>query len=133
MAIVFISPRKKQQMFFWGIALSLIVFLAIISLIVFLPDFLSKNSNTPADMTSLPDITVNLNILDSDKVKNLQPPSSLPIAFTYTVQDKNGIQIQGNISAASKQDAQSILEKADFKVISLKEANIGRTNPFVSY
>jgi hypothetical protein len=137
MAIVFISPKSKQRMFYVGIIMLLILFLIIISSIVFLPEFLNKNKSIPIkeilDKLDKSDVVINFNIMDSDKVKNLDPFDSQETEFTYVVFDQEGKQITGSISAVIKDDAQKLLEGAGFKVSSLKEMDIGREEPFVSY
>jgi hypothetical protein len=134
MAIVFISPKKKQSIFFTGIALSLVVFFGIVSVIIFFPQLINIHQSAAIPSATIrPDIAVNLSIIDSDSVKNLQPFLNLETEYTYVVQDKNGKQTTGNISAATTQDAQKMLEAAGFKVSSLTEMGVGRTNPFVSY
>ncbi len=141
MAIVFISPIEKQRVFFGRLAVLLIVFLIITFLIIFLPGFLNKTQNISTKisfnkygtMADNSNITINFDIIDSNKVKNLKPFDILETEFAYIVQDKNGRQITGNISAVTKDYAQKLLEESDFKVLSLKEISIGRNEPFVSY
>ncbi len=134
MAIIFVSPKRKQRMFFLGMAMLLVLFLIIISLIILLPEFLNKTQNIPTEVSSnMPNVTINLNTIDSDVVKNLDIFSNLETEFTYVIQNQSGQQATGNIIAISKDSIQKIFEKRGIKVISLKEANIGRDNPFVSY
>ncbi len=135
MAIVFISPQEKQRVFFRGVAIFAVLLLFIISLLIFLPGFVNKTSNTSTGVSSSnPNITINLSIMDSDKIKNLEPfNEEIGSVFIYTVQDKNGRKTTGNISAATKEQAQSLLEQSGFKVLSLEEMSVGRNDPFISY
>ena len=74
MAIVFISPKEKQKVFFKGVAIFAILFLIVIFLIVFLPWFVNKSQDIPMETSSKElNIAINLNIMDSDKVKDLEP------------------------------------------------------------
>src|SRR3989338_2707477 len=98
MAIVFISPKKRQRMFF-----------------------------------DQPDVVINFKILDSEKVKALEPFTRLETEFDYIVQDQDDQQMSGTILAATNEDAQKLLEKSGYRVLMLKEVNLGRSEPFVSY
>lgn len=134
MAIVFISPKKKQRVFFWGITMSLVSFVIIISVIVVMPELLNKTQIIPAGISyDKPFITINLDAVDSLQVKNLEPFVSLETEFAYNVKDQHGKQTAGNISAATKDDAQKLLEGAGFSVLSLQEVMAGRSDPFTSY
>jgi uncharacterized membrane protein YkgB len=134
MAIVFISPKKKQTLFFRGIILSLVLFLSIVSFIVLLPEFFNKNQNVPVDLSSGDQgIAINFNFLDSDRVKNLEPFVVSQAEFSYIVKDKDGKQVAGNISAHSKQEAKTLLENSEFTIINLQEMNAGKSNPFAAY
>ncbi|MBX4200951.1 hypothetical protein KW786_02365 [Candidatus Parcubacteria bacterium] len=134
MAIVFVSARNKQNAFFWGIAVLLVLFLGMISLIVFLPEFLNMPSEVPPSMTyQSPNTNVDLRILNSDTLTNLEPFNVMEATFSYTVTNAAGKKTTGTISAASREEAQSRLEGSGFKVESLEETKVGRANPFVSY
>src|SRR3989344_3743748 len=101
MAIVFISAKNKQGAFFWGIIMLLVLFLAVVSLIVFLPDFLNTPPKIPKEVTFVsPNTSVDLGVLDSDKIKNLELFTPVEIAFTYVVSDARGKKITGNIFVA---------------------------------
>lgn len=73
MAIIFSSPVKKQRQRFWAIILfmSLVLFLVFIMLFP-LPVFNQEDNNSNAAAPSNP-LKVNIDILTSDRVKNLQP------------------------------------------------------------
>lgn len=134
MAILFTSPRKKQRMFLRGITALLFLLLFIISLIVFPPDFKNQfDNNLPKEVFSAPDAAINFGILDSNQVKNLEPFGPVQTQFDYVAQDKNGKKIVGKILAASKDGAESLLREMGFKVSSLQEATIGRSEPFIPY
>jgi|SRR3989344_661886 len=134
MAIVFISAKNKQGAFFWGIIMLLVLFLAVVSLIVFLPDFLNTPPKIPKEVTFVsPNTSVDLGVLDSDKIKNLELFTPVEIAFTYVVSDARGKKITGNIFAPTRLEAEKVLEASGFTVENLEEMGTGRTNPFVSY
>ena len=134
MAIVLIKSKKQQGPLFWGIVLVVVLVLAGVSLVTFFPQLLT-NSQPPAPGASYDasEVTLNTSIMDSDKVKKLAPFVALETTFAYVVQDKEGSQIVGTISAASVASARGVLEDSGFKVISLKEVNTGRPEPFISY
>ena len=112
----------------------LISMLLVVFFIFLLPAVLSKIQNIPMQVPySKPNVIIDLNIIHSDKFKNLIPFGAMPTEFVYTVTGKNGKQITGNISAGTIQEAQKLLEASGFKIISLKTMDIGRSNPFVTY
>lgn len=132
MAIVFISPKRKQKIFLWVIIAASIVVVALVLALVFLPDFFNKDAPVNVPML-MPTLSINSDILDSNNVKNLEVIGSLPLSFLYVVQDKDGKRSGGTISASSRDDAQAILEGKGYTVVSLQEAGLGRTNPYLLY
>jgi hypothetical protein len=87
----------------------------------------------PALVMLVPNVNVDLRILNSAALDNLESFNIMEIAFSYTVTDKIGKKINGTISAVSKEDAQKMLEASGYAVESIQEASVGRTNPFASY
>ena len=89
MAIVFISAKEKQRSFFTGLLLLLVLVVAGGALALFLPGFLNPpqtpNSLTAPQFTGLPPVSINFSVLDSDKVKNLQPFLAEPQEFSMPV------------------------------------------------
>jgi hypothetical protein len=47
MAIVFVSARNKQNAFVWGIGVLLILFVIVLSVVVFLPELLNAPPEIP--------------------------------------------------------------------------------------
>lgn len=135
MAIVFISPKEKQRVFLGGIITLLVLFLMGISLIVFLPEFISKNQTqvNPVEVPLNPSLMLNFNAIDSEEFKKLQPFDAMETLFAYVIEDKDSQQVSGNISAVSKQEAQKLLESSGFKVLVLQEIGVGNANPFTPY
>ena len=134
MAIILSPPSKKQGTFVIAIYGVLVLVLAVIFLIVFLPEFQKAVSDAPLKgALGGPDIKIKFNALDADQVKNLEPFEDTFAVFNYVVQDKKGRQFIGQISASSKTEAQQILEPQGLVVLSLEEINVGRSNPFASY
>jgi hypothetical protein len=141
MAIVFISPKGKQRLFFTGMAMLSIAVFMVVGLFILIPDFFGRNKYTPTKraLTEADIATVNINfkfdfsIMDSAKVKNLKLFDQIETSFAYVVVDQQGKQIIGNVSAVDQGNAQKALESNGYKVVEIKEANIGRNNPFVSY
>ncbi len=134
MAILFTSPKKKKRVLFTTVAIVLVLFLAIVSAVVFLPEFLNTKQPAPAQVSqSTQDSIINLHALDLDKVKNLESFPPLETPFTYVVQDQDGREITGSISAVNEDDARKLLEGSGLKVSSIQEANVGNSNPFDPY
>jgi len=109
--------------------------LFIIPFIIFLPWFNNESKSVFLQETFKPDIKINFNTIDSDQIKNLELFSEAGKEFTYIANDKNGKQVMGKISAISKNEVQTFLEKMGFKVSSIEETSIiiGRKEPFVPY
>ncbi len=134
MAIVFISPKQKQKTVIKIILILLVLLLVIGSLVILIPKFLNATPSAKVKVSfSKPDVIINLDILNSEKVKNLNLFSNLETEFVYVVKNQQGKLVTGNILALTPFDAQNLLEESGFKVVSLKEVNIGRSEPFTSY
>ena len=135
MAIVFISPKKKQAIFFEIMTGVLVLFLLAVSSIVFLPEIKNRLNYVPPyqELSSLPAVKINFDIIDSDKVKKLEPFSLIETEFSYVAQDQDGKAVAGKVSAISKKDAQKSLESAGLKFIIFQNANASRSDPFTPY
>lgn len=73
MAIIFQSPKKKQRVFFLLIIGLLVVLLAILSLVTFLPEINNAFKNFPVEDTmSIPEVKINFAVMDSEQTRNLQ-------------------------------------------------------------
>ncbi len=130
MAIVFISPKQRQRMFFMGITILFVLFLLIISFAV----FLSKPKPVPAELVfNRPKIDINLQVLESEQVKNLEPALQMDLQFKYTAITDKGVKTSGIITATSQEEAQKILQGMQLSGVSLEEAKTGRENPFTPY
>lgn len=134
MAIVFISPQKKQRMFFITIATLFVMVLFILSLITFIPKIEDKLKNIPENgALNIPDVKINFGTVDSEKVRNMELIREVEREFNYTVQGKDGKQISGRILAPDANGAQKSLEIMGFKILTIEEAVAGRSNPFAPY
>ncbi len=134
MAIVLISPRKRQKAVIWAIASLAVLMLLGASLFIFFPMFTNQINTIPDTGTYItPDIKLNFSIIDSNQVKNLTPFSIIETEFAYTAQDKNGKQVVGKISADDQESAKKSLEAIGLTVSNLQEINAGRSDPFVPY
>ncbi len=134
MAIVFISPQQKQKTIIKIIVGLLALLLVAGSLVIFIPKFINAPAKAKIKVSfAKPDVIINLDIINSEKVKNLNLFSNLETEFVYVVKNQQGNLITGNIVALTPFDAQKLLEESGFKVVSLKEINIGRSEPFTSY
>jgi len=75
MAILFVSHKKKNRIFFWSMSAFVIALLMIISFLAFPYDFLGLEQ--PSDDVSLPPLQVNFDILDSNALEALEPFSEV--------------------------------------------------------
>lgn len=130
MAIVFISPKQRQKMFFMGITILFVLFLLVVSSLVFLS---KPKPVAPEIVFNRPKIDINLDVLDSDQVKFLEPAVQMDLQFKYTAITSKGAKISGVISAVSEEEAHKILQGMQLSGINLEEAKSGRTNPFAPY
>jgi len=117
-------------MFFMGITIVFLLFLAVISLSV----FLSQPKEVPAVMVfNKPKVNIDTAVFGSDQFKNLQSFTQMDVQYSYKAITKNNKQKTGFISATSADQAKTILESMGLTVSELKQAEIGRDNPFVPY
>ena len=85
MAVVFISPKQRQKMFFMGITVVFLLILIIISLGVFLAQ---PKTVSPVLVFNKPKVNIDMTIFDSDQFKNLEPFAEMEIQYSYNAQQK---------------------------------------------
>jgi len=130
MAIVFISPKERQKMFFTGITVLVLLIMLIFSLVV----LLARPNPVPQELVfNRPKTDINLQVLDSDQIKNLEPPIQQDLQFKYTATTDKGVKTSGVVTAVSEQEAREMLAGLEMTDIILEEAKIGRDNPFIPY
>ncbi len=130
MAIVFISPKKRQQKFFLAITVLFLLFISFVSLSV----FLSEPKAVPEEQVLItPKININFKILESDKIKYVQPIGKIEKSFSYEALTDKKILKVGIILAVSEEEAKKALEATGLTVNKLEEARVGRGNPFIPY
>lgn len=130
MAIVFVSPKRKQLSFFAMIASIFVLILIIIIFIVFL---IKPKPISDTKVFKKPDIKINFLVLDSEELKNLNVLDPIEYQFKYTALTKLGEDVFGKITAVSEQEAKNKLEKNELTGIELEIEEIGRDNPFNIY
>lgn len=130
MAVVFISPKQRQKMFILGITIMFLLLLLIISFAV----FLSQPKPVPPELVfNRPKIDINMKLFESDQFKNLKLFEEIKMQFEYTAIAADNKTKKDIISAVSIEEARQILEDQDLTVVDIKEAGIGRENPFMPY
>lgn len=130
MAIVFVSPRRKQIIFSALIVSVFILIIIVIALIIFL------SKPTPvleSQVFKKPNININLSVLDSDELKALTPMPEMEYNFIYQASDKSGKVVVGNVLAVLEKEAIAKLEAMDLHGISVVKEQTGRDNPFGVY
>lgn len=130
MAVVFISPKSRQKMFFVWITAIAAIFVALVFLGVFLPQ---PNAGNYELVFNKPKVNINLEILDTEEFQGLEPFAKMEEQFSYTAKNSKDKQVQGFIMAESLQDAVKTLEGMGLSQILAKEAETGRDNPFSPY
>jgi hypothetical protein len=129
-AIVFISPKQRQKMFFLGITILFLLILVVISLSV----FFARPKVVPVEQVfKKPKIDINFKVLDSEQIKSIELMGEIETQFSYQAKTDKGKTVSGKISAISKEKAQKALEEINLTQITLQESQIGRENPFVPY
>lgn len=130
MAVVFIAPKQRQKMFFLGITVIFLAFLAL----VFLGVFSAKPSKIASPLVfNKPKVAVDTSIFNSEQFQKLKSLPAIDNQFDYTALDSANKKITGIIYAVSISDAKIILEGRGLSVLDLREAKIGRENPFTPY
>lgn len=130
MAVVFISPKKRQRVFFTGITIIFLLVLTAVALLVFLSQ---PAQVAPGLVFNKPKINIDFSVLDSGQFKNLEPFGEMNASFSYTAFTEKGKVVSGFISAVSLEEARKILEGMNLSVSEIKEVDIGRDNPFAPY
>ncbi|OGZ69157.1 MAG: hypothetical protein A3D35_03000 [Candidatus Staskawiczbacteria bacterium RIFCSPHIGHO2_02_FULL_34_9] len=132
MAILFKQSNSKERLFTWVVILFSIIFLFSFSFFIFPP--LDNFSSQQGEIFGQYDVKIDLGLLDSDKVKNLNLFSEeIKLEFTFTAKDKNGKSVAGNIMAIDKNEAESILKDKEFTVLSIDEYQAVNGDPFSPY
>ena len=130
MAVIFISPQKRQREFFIAIT----IFFALILILISTWAFLSQPSGPETEFVlNKPKINVNFQVLESDQFKNLEPFEMIPLQFSYTAVTSWNKTVTGLISAVSQEEARALLQESGYQVRDLKEVGTGRDNPFEPY
>jgi len=130
MAVVFISPKQRQKTFLIGITIIFVLFLTFVTFGVLLS---GPKQVQPTLVFNKPKISINTEVFDSEQFQELQPFSEMQIQFIYEAETKENKAVEGFVTAESIDDAKKILEATGLEIISIKEAEIGRENPFTPY
>ena len=130
MAIVFVSPKQRQKMFFLGITILFLLVLSVIGTVV----FFSKPESTSVEQVFIkPKIKINFEVLDLEQVKGSLLMGRVQKEFAYSAATDKGEQKTGSVFAATIEDAKKLLEDLGLISVTLEEVEIGRENPFAPY
>ena len=130
MAVVFISPKHRQKMFFLGITVILLFVLVGIFFGVFLAE---PKESSLALVFNKPKVNIDMSVFESYQFKNLQPFSEMQMQYSYTAATKKGKAQSGFIFAGSEDEARKALTDMGLIISSIKKVEIGRSNPFEPY
>jgi len=117
-------------MFFMGITVMFLLFLAVISFGVFLS---SPKEVSPVLVFNKPKVNIDMSVFDSDQFNNLQPFPEMQTQYSYSATAKDNKLRTGFITAASMDQAKATLESQGLIVSDIKEVAVGRDNPFIPY
>lgn len=129
-AVVFISPKQRQKTFLAGIAAGFLVFVALVSLWVFLAGPKEVSSGL---VFNTPKVSIDLKILDSAEFQKLDSFGRMPLQFRYTAVNQKKQSVSGFVSAVSREEALEKLVAMGLEVGSIEETEVGRSNPFEPY
>ncbi len=131
MAIVFTSPNQQRQTM--ARVMVVIIIMIILGGIGVVVSFELNGSTAVVAPVANNSLKINFDIIESDQFKNLESFSGTQTEFTYIATDKNGKKIVGSMVAKTKDDVRKILEQMEFKISSIEEKGIGRSEPFSPY
>jgi hypothetical protein len=130
MAVVFISPKQRQKMFFLGITVVLVLFLAGFSLVIL---FSKPKEISSALVFNKPKVSIDMKVFDSGQFKNLKSFTQVKIQYSYKIKNTDGTTQTQFISATSESQAFKSLKDLGLNFTDLQEVKVGRDNPFVPY
>lgn len=130
MAVVFISPKQRQKMFFVGITVLFLLTILIVSLGVFV---FEPKGETSSFKINKPKINIDMGVFETEQFHKLKNFTLMENRYSYVVTTKDGKQKEGFITALTIDDAKADLESQGYTVNEIKEAEIGRDNPFTPY
>lgn len=130
MAIVFVSPRRRQTIFFASVAVFFTLFVIVVALIVF---FAKPKKVSEQVAFKRPNIQINLSVLDSNELKVLLPLDPIQYNFIYQATQKDGKSASGKILAVDQADATAKLSAQNLIVNKIEQESPGRENPFGIY
>ena len=130
MAVIFISPKQRQKMFFMGITVAFLLFLTVVFLVVFLSE---PTKGSLVIVFNKPKVNIDMTIFDSQQFKDLQPPVEIQTLYSYTAMDQGGLPKAGFVTAASQDDAEQIILGMGLISPKIKIVESGRDNPFTPY
>lgn len=130
MAVVFISPKQRQKTFFVVITGGFLLLL----IIIFLGVFFSEPKEDPSALVfNKPKVAIDMGIFESDQFLNLQPFPEMQMQYSYRAATRENKVRTGFVFADSLESAKKIITNMGLSVIEVKEAEVGRENPFVPY
>lgn len=131
MAIIFTSPKKRKRVIFWSITGILVFIILVMSLIIFPPQLPNHENANPAIVAEL---QVNLGILESEQLKNLESFSdTIQTNFSYKAKNKSGKQVSGTILANDEAHAIELLKAQELEVSEIQAPAVGKNDPFLPY
>jgi hypothetical protein len=130
MAVIFISPKKRQKLFLLIIVALFLLLVSVVFLLVFLSKPQERNEMFVFNSSK---VYIDMNVFDSEQLKNMEPVNPMEKEFSYTVVSKDGKQKTGFITAPSAEEVEKFLKAQNYKVGNIVEVQLGRENPFTPY
>mgnify|MGYP001599049646 CR=1 FL=1 len=131
MAIVFISPKERQKVFFLGITAVFVLILLVIALSVFFSKPRAEITGQAALIN--PKININFKALESDQATYITPMGTIDKIFAYVAADAKGVVKTGVIAFPTEDEARKFLLDKGWNINKLEELEVGRENPFTPY
>jgi hypothetical protein len=117
-------------MFLLGIVAAFLLILTLVSFSVFMA---SPAEVSPVLVFNKPKVDINMDVFSSSLFQSLVPFVEMQKQFSYKATDKNKKAKSGFVTATDYGEAQKVLTAQGLTVSELKEAAIGRDNPFTPY
>jgi type II secretory pathway component PulF len=131
MAIVLGNKSNSKATLFWMLCVVLAMAMmagGTVFLFPALQDTLLFEPTVSPSKTSA--VNIQMSFLDSNRLLQLEPFDQDQLLFIYTARDGRGRQVNGQISAMNKVEAEQALLVKGFSNVVVQDFPVGKSNPF---